>query len=69
MSIASEQEMVFILARSEAKKPIMKAIMAKAGIQTRRPVSGASPCRWVTSPACGSWSSPKPDLNSGAVRA
>ena len=34
VSIASEQEMVFILARSEAKKPIMKAIMAKAGIQS-----------------------------------
>ena len=35
VSIASEQEMVFILARSEAKKPIMKAIMAKAGISSR----------------------------------
>ena len=34
VSIASEQEMVFILARSEAKKPIMKAIMEKAGMQT-----------------------------------
>ena len=34
VSIASEQEMVFILTRSEAKKPIMKAIMAKAGIQS-----------------------------------
>jgi len=34
VSIASEQEMVFILTRSEAKKPIMKAIMTKAGIQS-----------------------------------
>ncbi|MFR4088374.1 MAG: P-II family nitrogen regulator [Dysosmobacter sp.] len=68
VSIASEQEMVFILARSEAKKPIMKAIMAKAGIQSAAQ-SLVFSCRWVTSPACGSWSSPKPDLNSGAVRA
>lgn len=34
VSIASEQEMIFILTRSETKKPIMKAIMAKAGIQS-----------------------------------
>ena len=34
VSIASEQEMLFILTRSDTKKPIMKAIMAKAGIQS-----------------------------------
>ena len=34
VSIASEQEMIFILTKAEAKKPIMKAIMAKAGIQS-----------------------------------
>ena len=34
MSIASEHEIIFILTRSETKKPIMKAIMAKAGIQS-----------------------------------
>ena len=34
VSIASEQEMIFILTRSETKRPIMKAIMAKAGIQS-----------------------------------
>ena len=68
VSIASEQEMVFILARSEAKKPIMKPSWPRRA--SRAPLSPwCSPCRWVTSPACGSWSSPKPDLNSGAVRA
>ena len=34
VSIASEHEIIFILTRSETKKPIMKAIMAKAGIQS-----------------------------------
>ena len=37
VSIATEQEMIFILTRSETKKPIMKAVMAKAGDQQRRP--------------------------------
>ena len=34
VSIASEREMVFILARTEDKKPIMKAIMERAGIRS-----------------------------------
>ena len=34
VSIATEQEMIFILTRSETKKPIMKAVMAKAGINS-----------------------------------
>ena len=34
VSIASEQEMVFILSRSDAKNAIMRAIMAKAGLQS-----------------------------------
>ena len=34
VSIATEQEMIFILTRSETKKAIMKGIMAKAGIQS-----------------------------------
>ena len=34
VSIASEQEMLFILTRSDAKNAIMKAVMARAGIQT-----------------------------------
>ena len=34
VSIASEQEMIFILTKSESKKPIMKAVMARAGIQS-----------------------------------
>lgn len=34
VSIAAEKELVFILARTETRKPIMKAIMAEAGMQT-----------------------------------
>ena len=34
VSIATEQEMIFILTRSETKKPIMKAVMSKAGIHS-----------------------------------
>lgn len=34
VSIASEREMLFILTKRETKKPIMKAVMAKAGIQS-----------------------------------
>ena len=34
VSIATEQEMIFILTRSETKKPIMKAVMAKAGVHS-----------------------------------
>ena len=34
VSIASEQEIVFILTHSEKKNDIMKSIMAKAGIQS-----------------------------------
>jgi len=35
VSIAAEKEIVFILATVEAKKPIMKAIMAEAGMHTQ----------------------------------
>ena len=35
VSIASEREMVFILARTEDKKPIMKAVMEQAGVRSR----------------------------------
>ena len=34
VSIASEKEMVFILTREETRKPIMKAVMNGAGMQT-----------------------------------
>ena len=34
VSIASEKELVFILAKKEDRKPIMKAVMAQAGMQT-----------------------------------
>ena len=34
VSIATEQEMIFILTRSETKKPIMKAVMSKAGVHS-----------------------------------
>lgn len=34
VSIASEREMVFILARAEDKKPIMKAVMERAGMRS-----------------------------------
>ena len=34
VSIASEKELVFILAKEEDRRPIMKAVMAKAGMQT-----------------------------------
>ncbi len=34
VSIASEKELVFILAREEDRRPIMKAVMAQAGMQT-----------------------------------
>ena len=34
VSIASEKELVFILTRTETRKPIMKAIMTEAGMQT-----------------------------------
>ena len=54
VSIATEQEMIFILTRSETKKPIMKAVMAKAGINSAAQAL-ISLCRWETSPACGSW--------------
>ena len=35
MSLAAEKEMVFILTRAEDRKPIMKAVMAQAGMQTK----------------------------------
>lgn len=35
VSIASEKEIVFILTSVETKKPIMKAIMSEAGMQTK----------------------------------
>lgn len=34
VSIASEKELVFILAKAEDRRPIMKAVMAQAGMQT-----------------------------------
>ena len=34
-SLASEKEMIFIVARKEEKNPIMKAIMEKAGAESR----------------------------------
>ena len=34
VSLASEKELIFILASAETRKPIMKAIMEKAGMQT-----------------------------------
>ena len=34
VSIAAEKELVFILTRTETRKPIMKAIMTEAGMQT-----------------------------------
>ena len=34
VSLAAEKEMVFILARGEDRKPIMKAVMAQAGMGT-----------------------------------
>ena len=34
VSIASERELVFILAPEADKKPIMKAVMAQAGMQS-----------------------------------
>lgn len=34
VSIAAEKEMIFILASAQARKPIMKAVMAGAGMQT-----------------------------------
>ena len=35
VSLAAEKEMVFILTRAEDRKPIMKAVMAQAGMQTK----------------------------------
>ena len=34
MSIAAEKELIFILTLEETRVPIMKAIMAQAGMQT-----------------------------------
>ena len=34
VSIAEEKELIFILTRTEARKPIMKAVMSGAGMQT-----------------------------------
>ena len=34
VSIAAEKELIFILTRTEDRKPIMKAVMAGAGMQT-----------------------------------
>ena len=34
-SLASEKEMIFIVARKEEKNPIIKAIMEKAGAESR----------------------------------
>ena len=34
VSLAAEKELIFILSAAETRKPIMKAIMAKAGIQS-----------------------------------
>ena len=52
MSIAAEKELIFILTREETRVPIMKAIMARAGMQTEAqslvfslPVSGIAGLR------------------------
>ena len=63
VSIASEQEMVFILTRSEAKKPIMKAIMAKAGIQSAGPVPGVLPAGGRHRRPAGAGAAREPDLH------
>ena len=34
VSLAAEKELIFILTAAETRKPIMKAIMEKAGMQT-----------------------------------
>lgn len=34
VSLAAEKELIFILSAAETRKPIMKAIMEKAGMQT-----------------------------------
>ena len=52
VSIAAEKELIFILTREETRVPIMKAIMARAGMQTEAqslvfslPVSGIAGLR------------------------
>ena len=57
VSIASERELIFILARVEDKKPIMKAVMDQAGMNSKAqslvfslPVSGRYPKDFILFP-------------------
>ncbi len=68
VSIASERELIFILARAEDKKPIMKAVMDQAGMTSKAqslvfslPVSGLAGLRTLETEEYG----PRPAAESG----